>query len=111
VVVHSSTKAEYQSIAITTAELYWLRLLFKEFKISLASSPVLWCDNVGALAFASNTAFHTRTIEVDYHFIREKVVNCDICIKFISSSDQVADIFSKGLTTTHFILLPIVHYT
>jgi hypothetical protein len=78
VVVHSSTKAESQSIAITTAELYWLRLLFKEFKISLASSPVLWCDNVGALAFASNTAFCARTIEVDYHFIREKVVNRDI---------------------------------
>jgi hypothetical protein len=97
VVSRSSTEAEYRSLAITTAELFWLRMLFKDLGVSLPTAPVLWCDNISALALASNPIFHTRTkhIKVDYHFIREKVVNRDIVIKFINSSDQVADIFTK----------------
>lgn len=68
--------------------------------MSLSLCPsFLWCDNVSALDLASNPVFHARTkhIEVDYHFIREKVLNGDILVKFISILDQVADIFTKGL--------------
>ena len=69
-------------------------MLLKDLHVSLVSPPTLWCDNVGALALASNPVFHTRTkhIEVDYQFIREKVVNKDMVIPFISTDDQVADV-------------------
>jgi hypothetical protein len=82
-------------------------MLFKEFRIYLASPPVLWCDNVSALALASNPIFHARTkhIEVDYHFVREKVLNRDIFLKFISTHDQVADLFTKGLPSAQFLAL------
>ena len=68
---------------------------------------MLWCDNIGALALASNPVYHTRTkhIEVKYHIVREKVVNKDIIAKFISTHDQLADIFTKGLTSARFSLL------
>jgi hypothetical protein len=51
--------------------------------------------------------FHARTkhIEVDYHFVREKVLNRDILLKFISTQDQVADLFTKGLSSAQFLLL------
>jgi hypothetical protein len=67
----------------------------------------VWCDNVSALALASNPVFHARTkhIEVDYHFVREKVLNKDISIRFISTADQVADVFTKGLSTSRFLFL------
>jgi hypothetical protein len=109
VVSRSSTEAEYRSLSIATAELYWLRMLFKELKIFLSTPPVLWCDNVSALALASNPVFHARTkhIEVDYHFVREKVLNRDIIIKFISTQDQVADIFTKGLSSARFLALKV----
>jgi hypothetical protein len=68
---------------------------------------VLWCDNVSALALASNPVYHGRTkhIEVDYHIIREKGLNHDILVKFISSGDQVANIFTEGLSSSQFLFL------
>jgi hypothetical protein len=82
-------------------------MLFKELGVPLPVAPVIWCDNISALALASNPVFHARTkyIEVDYHFVREKVVNGDILIKFIFTNDQIADIFTKGLSTArlHFL--------
>ena len=82
-------------------------MLFQEIQIPLKVAPVLWCDNVSALAWASNPVFHARTkhIEVNYHFVREKVVNRDIIVKFISTLDQVADIFTKGLSSSRFVYL------
>ena len=107
VVARSSTEAEYRALAITTAELYWIRMLLKELHISLPTAPTIWCDNSGALALASNPVFHARTkhIEVDFHFIREKVANRDISLQFIGSYDQPADIFTKGLSLARFCLL------
>jgi hypothetical protein len=104
VVSRSNTEAEYRSLAITTTELFWLRMLFYELCIPLRIAPVIWCDNVSALALASNPVYHARTkhIEVDYHFVREKVLNKDISIAFISTADQVADVFTKGLSTARF---------
>jgi hypothetical protein len=84
-----------------------MRMLFKELKVFLLMAPILWCDNLSALALASNLVFHARTkhIEVDYHFIQEKVLNCDVLLKFISTIDQVADIFTKGLSLARFLFL------
>jgi hypothetical protein len=106
-VSRSSTEAEYRSLSITTVELFWIRMLLKEIRIYLAVPPVLWCDNIGALALATNPIFHARTkhIEVDYHFVREKVLNRDILLKFISIHDQVADLFTKGLPSAQFLTL------
>jgi hypothetical protein len=82
-------------------------MLLKELRIYLATPLVLWCDNVSTLALASNPVFHARTkhIEVDYHFVREKVLNRDILLQFISTHDQVADLFAKGLPSAQFSAL------
>ena len=100
----SSIEAEYRSLAITTVELYWLRMLFKDLGVYLYHPPILWCDNVLALSLASNPIFHARTkhIEVDYHFVREKVLNRDMVIKYISTLDQLADLFTKSLPSPLF---------
>jgi hypothetical protein len=107
VIARSSAEAEYRALSLTTAELFWIRMLFKEIDIFLQVPPVLWCDNLSALALASNPVFHARTkhIEVDYHFVQEKVMNPDVLIKFISTNDQVADVFTKGLTSSRFLSL------
>jgi hypothetical protein len=61
--------------------------------------PVLWCDNIGATYLSVNPAFHARTrhIEIDFHFVRERVADNRLDIKFVSSKDQLADGFTKPL--------------
>jgi hypothetical protein len=106
-VSRSSTEAEYRALSLATAEMFWLRMLLKELQVFLPSPPVLKCDNSGALALASNPVHHARTkhIEVDIHFVREKVTNQDIALQHLSTLDQVVDIFTKGQTTARFCYL------
>ena len=82
-------------------------MLLKEIRIYLAVPLVLWCDNIGGLALATNPVFHAESkhIEVDYHFVKEKVLNWDILLKFISTHDQVTDLFTKGLPSAQFLAL------
>ena len=104
IVSRSSTEAEYRALASTTAELYWIRMLLRDFSLFLPYPHLLWCDNVSALAIATNPVFHARTkhIKVDYHFVREKVLRRDVMLKFISTHDQLADLFTKGLPSPRF---------
>ncbi|XP_028052879.1 uncharacterized protein LOC114257322 [Camellia sinensis] len=106
-VSRSSTEAEYRSLAHTAAELTWLQMLFADFHIPQPSPPVLWCDNMSALALAANPVFHSRSkhIEVDCHFIREKVARRQFFLKYVPSLDQLADIFTKSLSTARFSFL------
>ncbi|XP_071681187.1 uncharacterized protein [Lolium perenne] len=103
-VSRSSTEAEYKVVADATAELIWVESLIQELGVSQPRPPVLWCDNIGAMFLSSNPVFHARTkhIEIDFHFVRERVSKKLLQIKFISSKDQLADIFTKPLPLPMF---------
>jgi histone deacetylase 1/2 len=98
-VSRSSTESEYKVVADATAEVIWVEALLKELGVRQASPSILWCDNIGATYLSSNPVFHARTkhIEIDYHFVRERVARRLLRIQFISSKDQIADIFTKPL--------------
>ncbi|GJT90236.1 retrovirus-related pol polyprotein from transposon TNT 1-94 [Tanacetum coccineum] len=100
-VSRSSTKAEYKALADTVAELTWLQALLHELGIRSTSTHILWCDNLGATYLSANPIFHARTkhVEIDYHFVREKVAQGDLRVQHISIHDQIADIFIKPLLT------------
>lgn len=98
-VSRSSTEAEYKSVANATAEIIWLQSLLKELQVPTRDIPCLWCDNLGATYLSANPVFHARTkhIEIDYHFVRERVANKLLDIRYVSSKDQIADGFTKAL--------------
>uniref|UniRef100_A0A2N9EGM1 Uncharacterized protein n=1 Tax=Fagus sylvatica TaxID=28930 RepID=A0A2N9EGM1_FAGSY len=103
-VSRSSTEAEYRALASGAAELAWIRQVLCDLGIVLPHAPIMWCDNTSAIALASNPVFHscTKHIEVDYHFVRERVVHGDLSLLFISTDDQLADLFTKPLSTQRF---------
>lgn len=99
-VSRSSTEAEYKALANATAELMWVQKLLTELGIRHPPAARLWCDNLGATYLSANPVFHARTkhIEIDFHFVRERVAQKLLDIRLIHTGDQVADGFTKPLS-------------
>jgi hypothetical protein len=103
-VSRSSTEAEYKAIADTTAEIIWLQVLLRKLSIPQVCVPILWCDNIGATYLCANPIFHRRSkhVEVDYHFMWERIATRQLDVRIISSKDQIADVMTKPLSVTPF---------
>ena len=99
VVARSSAEVEYRAMTLATCELIWLKQLLQELRFEKDGQMTLVCDNQAALHIASNLVFYKRTkhIEVDYHFIQEKIASRCMTTGFVNSNDQLADIFTKSL--------------
>jgi histone deacetylase 1/2 len=59
---------------------------------------------LGATYLSANPVFHARAkhIEIDFHFVRERVLNKQLEIRFVPSRDQIADGFTKSLSVRSF---------
>ena len=95
----SSTEAEYHALADTTSKLLWLRWLLTDLGVSTSSATPLYCDNQSVIHIAHNDVFHERTkhIEINCHFIQYHLVHGALKLFFVSSKNQLADIFTKSL--------------
>lgn len=108
VVARSIAEAEYRSMALASCEITWLTSLLKDMGLHHLPPAILHCDNQAALALAANPVLHERTkhVEVDCHYIRDKLTSGSIVTKHIPTHSQVADIFTKALSTKqHYYLL------
>ncbi|XP_019156970.1 PREDICTED: uncharacterized protein LOC109153570 [Ipomoea nil] len=103
-VARSCTEAEYKGLADVSAEVTWVISLLHELGLHSGTPATLWCDNLGATYLAANPVFHARTkhVEIDYHFVRDKVASGDFIVNFVATKDQLADIFSSS--PNHFRL-------
>ena len=100
----SSTEAEYMAATIATQECIWLKRLIGDIYCEVDYAVPIECDNESAIRLASNPIFHGRTkhIEIHHHFVREKVLNQEVELKGVHTSNQVADIFTKALAKSKF---------
>lgn len=108
IVARSTAEAEYRAMALAVCEVSWLQALLKDMGLTNISPTVLHCDNIAALSIAANPVHHERTkhIEVDCHFIREKLKTGSIVTSYVPSGEQVADLLTKPLSVKqHYHLL------
>jgi hypothetical protein len=94
----SSTEAEYKAMVDATAVIMWVQTVLQELQIPHSKSTRLWCDNMGAKYLASNPFFHGRMkhIEVDYHFVRDRVAKKLLDVRFISTESQLNQVVIEG---------------
>ena len=101
----SSTEAEYMALSEAIQEAVWLKAFMSELgeEVSDGALPVFE-DNQGAIALAKNPEFHKRTkhIDIRYHFVREKVEEGQVVLKYCHTKDMLAEIMTKPITVAQF---------
>ena len=86
------------------AESIWLHQLLLELHQPVRQATVVYCDNVSATYLSTNPVQHQRTkhVEIDLHFVRDRVALGEARVLHVPTSSQFADIFTKGLPTAVF---------
>ena len=104
VVSRSTAESKYRAVANGAAELSWIGSLLRELNIAptlfLASTMTTLVPTMTA-----NPVFHGRTkhIEIDFHFVREKVFHKTLTMLYTPSVDQLADCLTKALPVQRFL--------
>ena len=100
----SSAEAEYRAVANCVAESVWLRQLLLELHQPVTKATVVYCDNISATYLSTNPVQHQRTkhVEINLHFVRDRVALGEARVLHVPTSSQYADIFTKGLPTALF---------
>lgn len=103
-VSRSSAEAEYRAVANAAAECCWLRNLLRELHVEVKKATVIYCDNISAVYLSENPVHHRRTkhVELDVHFVREKVAVGALRVLHVPTQHRFADIMTKGLPTALF---------
>lgn len=103
----STCEAEYIGQTQATKEAIWLRNLLTQLSSESPNSVqavVIYCDNQGAIALAKNPQFHSRTkhIDINQHFVREKVADGKVTLEYVPTEEQIADGLTKALSKDKF---------
>ena len=100
----STAEAEYIALAYASQEAIWLRRLMTELRMEQSKPTLIYENNQSAISLAQNVQFHGRMkhIDIRHHFIREKVSDRSIALKYCSSNQMLADLLTKGLSGTVF---------
>lgn len=97
-VARSSAEAEFCYVAHGFYEVLWIKRLLEELKIPIPAPIKVYYDNKAAISIAHNPVLYDKTkhVEVDKHFIKQKIASCVICMSYIPTASQRADILTKG---------------
>jgi hypothetical protein len=99
----STAEAEYIVVGHCCAQLLWMRQTLRDYGYKLSKVPLL-CDNESAIRTTDNPVEHNRTKHIDtwYHFLRDHPQRGDIDIAYVSTKEQLVDIFTKPLDEKTF---------
>jgi hypothetical protein len=94
----STAEAEYIAAGHCCTQLLWMRQTLRDYGYKLSKVSLL-CDNESSIRMADNPVEHSRTkhIAIRYHFLRDHQQRGDIEIAYVSTKEQLADMFTKPL--------------
>jgi hypothetical protein len=99
----STVEVEYIAAGHCCAQLLWMRQTLRDYGYKLRKVPLI-CDNESAIHMIDNPIEHSRTkhIDIQYHFLRDHQQRGEIEIAYVSTHNQLADIFTKPLDEKTF---------
>lgn len=102
-VATSSSEAEYVSLSSAVSEAIWLSGVMADLQLKRPSDPVvIFEDNQGAIGMAKNCeSKRSKHIDIKHHFIRDHIANGRVAVKYISTENQLADLFTKPVDAVH----------
>jgi hypothetical protein len=83
-----------------TKETIWMTKFMKELGyMKEKKAMVIQCDNQDVISLTKNPMQHARTkhIDVQHHFVQERVENGEITFEYCSTEDMVIDVLIKAL--------------
>jgi hypothetical protein len=100
----SSAESEFRGMVKVICELMWLKKFLTELGFELESEMKLFCDNKASINIAHNSVQHDRMkhVEVDRHFVKEKLETKIISMSFVQSKEQLANILTKPVVSKIF---------
>ncbi|XP_038679418.1 uncharacterized mitochondrial protein AtMg00810-like [Tripterygium wilfordii] len=103
----SSVEAEYRAMTNTCSELVWISALLRDLNCVHSQPISLYCDSQDAIHIGNNPVFHERTkhIEIDCHFVREKVQFGLVQLRHIASTEQPSDFLTKPIPVRQLLHL------
>lgn len=104
----SSTEAELVAASEAAREIVWIKRLFGEIS-NLKEIPKLNVDNDAAIKISHNPELHRRTkhIAVRHFYVRELVACGEICVEYVPSEFQLADLLTKALHKPRMLSIAI----
>ena len=102
----STTKAKYIAADLCCAQILWMKQTLSDFNLSFKHVHIK-CDNTSGINISKNLVQHSRTkhIEIRHHFLRDHLQKGDITLEFVSTKDQLDDLFTKPLSEEQFIYI------
>ena len=106
-VSHSSAEAAYHYVATTTSEQIWLKFLLANLGVFHTEKMKLLYNSQATMHITKNPSSHERTkhIQIDCHFVRERLIRRDSILSYLKTTEQLAYIFSKAFVTKQFLHL------
>lgn len=100
----STTESEYMAVVDALKMVLWLRQLMGEMGFTQEYATTIMDDNYGCIQLANNavTLARSKHIDIRHHFVREKVADNTIELKYIESEVNTADILTKAICRVKF---------
>ena len=99
----STVEAEYIAARSCCTQLLWMKQMMSDYGFEVERLTI-FCDNTSAINISKNPVQHSRTkhIDIRHHFIRELVEQSTLCLEYVETAKQLADIFTKSLDSIRF---------